>query len=57
MQEKDSVKPYNVMSITMEDGWFIHEGQGYFYEDGQEKYVTIARSKEWAVGDVFDDFC
>ena len=57
MQEKDSVKPYNVMTITMEDGWFIHERQGYFHEDGQEKYFTIAMSEEWAVGDVFDDFC
>lgn len=54
---EDSVKPYGVMTITMEDGWFIHEGQGYFHEDGQEKYFTIAKGEEWTGGDVFDDFC
>ena len=57
MSGEDSVKPYGVMTITMEDGWFIHEGQGYFHEDGQEKYFTIAKGEEWTGGDVFDDFC
>lgn len=54
---KDSVKPYGVMTITKEDGWFIHEGRGYFQKDGQEKYFAIAMGEEWAGGDVFDDFC
>ena len=57
MSGEDSVKPYGVMTITMEDGWFIHEGRGYFQEDGQEKYFTIAKGEEWTGGDVFDDFC
>lgn len=51
------VKPYGVMTITKEDGWFIHEGQGYFKKDGQEKYFAIAMGEEWTGGDVFDDFC
>ena len=50
-------KQFGVMTITMEDGWFIHEGQGYFHEDGQEKYFTIAKGEEWTGGDVFDDYC
>lgn len=57
MSGEDSIKPYGVMTITMEDGWFIHEGRGYFQEDGQEKYFTIAKDEEWTGGDVFDDFC
>ena len=54
---EDSVKPYGVMTITMEDGWFIHEGRGYSDEKGQEKYFTIAKGEKWTGGDVFDDFC
>ena len=57
MSGENSVKPYGVMTITMEDGWFIHEGRGYFDEDGQKKYFTIAKGEEWTGGDVFDDFC
>lgn len=54
---KDSVKPYGVMMITKEDGWFIHEGRGYSDEEGQTKYFTIAMGEEWTGGDVFDDLC
>ena len=54
---KDSVKPYGVMMITKEDGWFIHEGQNYFQKIGQEKYFTLTKGEEWTGGDVFDDFC
>ena len=54
---ESGVKQFGVMTIAMEDGWFIHEGRSYFQEDGQEKYFTIAKGKEWTGGDVFDDFC
>lgn len=54
---KDSVKPCGVMTITKEDGWFIHEGRGYSDEKGQTKYFTIAMGEEWTDGDVFDDIC
>ena len=57
MSGEDSLKPYGVMTITMEDDWFIHEGRGYFHEDGQEKYFTIAKGEEWTGGEVFDDLC
>ena len=56
-QSESGAKQFGVMTITMEDGWFIHEGRGYFQEDGQEKYFTIAKGEEWTGGDVFDDFC
>ena len=54
---ESGAKQFGVMTITMEDGWFVHEGQGYFHEDGQEKYFTIAKGEEWTGGEVFDDFC
>ena len=54
---ESGAKQFGVMTITMEDGWFIHEGRSYFHEDGQEKYFTIAKGEEWTGGDVFDDFC
>ena len=54
---ESGAKPYGVMTITMGDGWFIHEGRGYSDENGQEKYFTIAKGEEWTGGDVFDDFC
>ena len=57
MSGEDSLKQYGVMTITMEDDWFIHEGRGYFHEDGQEKYFTIAKGEEWTGGEVFDDLC
>lgn len=50
-------KPYGVMKITLEDCWYVHEGRGYFHEDGQEKYFSLAKGEEWARGDVQDDFC
>ena len=54
---ESGAKQFGVMTITMEDGWFIHEGRSYFHENGQEKYFTIAKGEEWTGGDVFDDFC
>ena len=54
---ESGAKQYGVMTITMEDGWFIHEGRGYSDEEGQTKYFTIAKGEEWTGGEVFDDFC
>ena len=54
---ESGAKQFGVMTITMEDGWFIHEGRGYSDEEGQAKYFTIATGEEWTGGDVFDDLC
>lgn len=43
---ENSVKPYGVMTKTMENGWYIHEGQGYFQKESQEKYFTIVKDYE-----------
>ena len=45
-------------TITYENGHFIHENQGSFFEEiGAEKYFTLALGREWSGGDVFDDYC
>ena len=54
-----NVKPGGCNSkITLENGYFIHESLGsYFDPDGAEKYFRLAIGEEWTGGDVFDDFC
>lgn len=52
------IKPWALCKITFQDGNFIHENQGsFFQEDGGQKYFTLAMGREWTDGDVFDDFC
>lgn len=49
---------YVLTTITYEDGHFIHENQGSFFEEiGAEKYFTLALGRKWTGGDVFDDYC
>lgn len=54
---ENGVKQFGVITLTMKDGWFVHEWRGYFHEGGQDKYFTIAKGEKWIDGDVFDDFC
>lgn len=57
-QGASDVKSWALCKITMEDGYFVHENCGSFFEeDGGRKYFTIAMGREWTGGDVFDDFC
>ena len=56
--EKESVKPWKLAEVTMENGIYIHKNLGtYFEENGSDKYFDIAIGKEWSGGEVFDDFC
>ena len=34
---ESGIKQFGVMTITMKDGWFVHEWRGYFHEDGKDK--------------------
>ncbi|MBQ9469393.1 MAG: HNH endonuclease, partial [Bacteroidales bacterium] len=53
-----ATKQWALCKITVEDGYFVHENRGSFFEeDGGRKYFTLAMGEEWAGGDVFDDFC
>ncbi|MDE6651369.1 MAG: HNH endonuclease [Paramuribaculum sp.] len=55
--ESDSIKPYSLITVFMENGSFIHEGTTFFTEDGAVKAFTLAIGREWTGGDVFDDYC
>jgi len=56
-EDRDAVKPYSLITVTLEDGFFIHEGRTFFQEDGARKAFTLSMGNEWIGGDVFDDFC
>jgi len=53
----DGMKPYSLITVTIDDGFFCHEGSTFFNEDGSQKYFTLAIGKEWTGGDVYDNFC
>lgn len=53
----DGIKPYSLITVTLDKGFFCHEGTTFFHEDGSQKYFTLAIGEEWTGGDVFDDFC
>lgn len=56
--EEEAIKPYALAVVTFEDGQYVHESRGtFFQEDGAEKTFTLAQGFEWTQGDVFDDFC
>ncbi|MBQ8461201.1 MAG: HNH endonuclease [Bacteroidales bacterium] len=53
-----AIKPWALCKITLEDGFYVHESQGsFFQEDGGQKNFTLAMGREWTGGEVFDDFC
>jgi len=53
-----SLKPWSLMRITFEDGYFIHESNGMFFErEGAEKQFTLAQGLSWEGGDSIDDYC
>lgn len=50
-------KPWALCKITLQDGYFVHENQGSFFDPlGGEKYFTLAMGKEWTGEDPMDDF-
>lgn len=55
---KESVKPWHITKISVQGNICYHSlCYRCFGEDGADKYYTIACGREWAGGDVFDDFC
>ena len=52
------VKTWYLSCIYIENGMFIHESIGsYFEEIGGRKYFTIHTGGNWTGGDVADDYC
>lgn len=55
---QDSVKPFSITIIHIENGKFAHDSyRTFFCFDGAEKYFTLLQGKVWTGGDVFDDCC
>ena len=55
---KAGIKPYALSKIYIEDGKFIHESMGTFYEEqGARKQFTLAQGLDWAGEDSIDDYC
>ncbi len=53
-----TIKPFALVAITYEDGMFVHESRGTFFEQkGAEKYFMLALGQEWTGGDGIDDYC
>ena len=58
MCESDGLKPWSFAKVTFEDGVYVHESNGTFFEKaGAEKALCIAQGLEWTGGDTFDDCC
>lgn len=52
-----SVKPYGLVKITYEDGYYLHTSLGTFFTaDGADKRFTLAQGLEWTGGDSIDDY-
>lgn len=52
------VTNFALTEIRYEDGFYIHESiRTFFTEEGAEKYYTLSLGKEWAGGDVLEDYC
>lgn len=58
MCESDGLKPWSLAKISFEDGLYVHENRGTFFEKiGAEKAFCLVKGLEWIGGDTFDDYC
>ena len=56
--DQRTVKPWALCKITLQDGYYVHENQGsFFQEDGGQKYFALAMGRKWTGGEVYDDNC
>lgn len=56
--ETGEIKPWTLAQVTYENGLYVHEGLGSFFEKkGAYKHFCLEQGIEWQDGDVLDDFC
>ena len=53
----DGIKKFSMITITFEDGKYVHEGTTFFEEQGAQKALTLAQGLEWEGEDGIDDYC
>ena len=52
-----SSKPFGLVKITYEDGYYLHTSLGTFLTpEGADKRFTLAQGLEWTGGDSIDDY-
>lgn len=57
-RQENAVKPWALAKVTFEDGLYIHESRGTFFDKlGAEKQFCLAQGREWTGGDSIDDYC
>jgi hypothetical protein len=56
--DEDQIKPYSLAEITYQNGVFVHDSLGIFFQkEGAEKQFTLAQGLEWDGEDPIDDYC
>ena len=53
----DGIKKFSMITITFEDGKYVHEGTTFFEEQGAQKALTLAQGLEWEGEVGIDDYC
>ncbi len=53
----DGIKKFSMISITFENGKYIHEARTFFERQGAQKAITLAQGLEWEGEDGLDDYC
>ncbi len=56
--EKDYIKPWGLLKIVFENGYYVHESLGMFFtDDGAYKQFTLEQGLEWTGPESIDDHC
>lgn len=53
----EGVKKFSLITITFEEGKYVHEGTTFFEKRGAQKALTLAQGLEWNGEDGVDDYC
>lgn len=52
----EGIKRFSTISVTFENGKYVHEGTMFFEEQGAKKALTLAQGLEWNGEDGIDDY-
>lgn len=53
----EGIKNFSMISITFENGKYVHEGRTFFEARGAQKALVLAQGGEWKGEDGIDDYC
>lgn len=55
--DDESTKKFSMITITFEEGKYIHEATTFFEERGAQKALSLAQGLEWNGENGVDDYC